>query len=737
MSLHVVTDNIDDINFAELADEPEIIGPIPVIGKDVISVLSCIKGVATKTIKRDKKIENGKIGKIFNLSRHAVNNIDDLYSLLDTIKSDSKSFIIRGEPVGTETREILRRCKDPKSATFQAPKNGNHWICLDLDSVETSIDIKYPKRVISEFLENSPQLGNTTCVYQLTSSYGIKPGIRAHLWFWLSEPRSDQQCKEWLKTLPFAVDNSLFTPVGVHYTADPIYESGRSPKGSRIGIIRKSENSLYIPSGDLESEIRFWETEIRKLGENGNPRHPVINKAAYFLGSWVGAGVLDATELESRLLTACELSEAFDADRLEQIPDEIRRAIADGAQHPRDISNWRALLKLTSKGLIKHELANYLIIFRHHPDCKNVFGFDVRSGTALILKNPPWDKTGNYPREINDADYIEAVGWINSLGISTTAVAPTQSALNAVVRDNPIDKVKSYLDNLPEWDGIPRLNTWLHDICHSPDNKYYREIGKKFLISMIARAYEPGCKADHMLVLIGTQGRKKSTLFEILASGPGKEYFSDTLGDIENPQHYLPTIMGPWITEIADLSAFSHKENEKIKAFLTVKTDRARLAYGRIASTIPRRGVFVGTTNEIEFLSDLTGNRRYWPVETNDIDLNLARESRDQLFAEAKDLYGLDVPWYLDVDTEILAREKQADHTALDPWESAVQKYLSENPEVTSITTTEILEIVEMPINRSTRGTQIRLGQILRRLGFRRERRLVNGIRVWLYSRTN
>ncbi|MFN3462683.1 MAG: VapE domain-containing protein [Terricaulis sp.] len=199
--------------------------------------------------------------------------------------------------------------------------------------------------------------------------------------------------------------------------------------------------------------------------------------------------------------------------------------------------------------------------------------------------------------------------------------------------EHSFDPVQDYLGRLI-WDGRPRLETWLSRYVGAEDTPLHQAFGATALIAAVRRARQPGCKFDNVLVLEGlNQGEGKSSLLRILA---GQEaLFTDQEVLHLNVREQQEAIAGKWIVELSELAGISRGEVERIKAFVSRTHDRARPAYGRITVDQPRRCVFIGTTNQSQYLRDATGNRRFWPVRVGAIDLAAMREDRDQLWAEA------------------------------------------------------------------------------------------------------
>jgi hypothetical protein len=228
------------------------------------------------------------------------------------------------------------------------------------------------------------------------------------------------------------------------------------------------------------------------------------------------------------------------------------------------------------------------------------------------------------------------------------------------------DPVADYLDAL-QWDGTPRLRTWLSVYMGAQATSLNAAMGGLMLIAAVRRVRQPGCKFDQILVLISDEGKNKSSAIEILA---GEGNFSDQTILTADDRGQQEALSGVWLYEIADLAGMSKADTEKVKAFASRRVDRARPAYARARVDKPRRCVFFATTNHSTFLKSQTGNRRFWPVEVGRIDLGALARDRDQLWAEAamienrggQSLFLPEILWGE-------AGEAQRERMDIDPWE--------------------------------------------------------------------
>jgi small GTP-binding protein len=254
----------------------------------------------------------------------------------------------------------------------------------------------------------------------------------------------------------------------------------------------------------------------------------------------------------------------------------------------------------------------------------------------------------------------------------------TKDAVLAVAAERAYHPIKEYLDSLPKWDGISRVENLLIDYFGAADNSYTKAIIRKTMVAAVARIYRPGTKFDSVLILNGPQGIGKSTFFAKLAG----DWFSDslTLTDMKDKSG-AEKLQGYWLLELGELAGMRKTDVEIVKSFISRADDKYRASYGVNVESHPRQCVIVGSTNaESGFLRDITGNRRFWPVRISGNSRKKAwqmtKEEVQQIWAEALVLYEKGEKLYLEGDDVTMATSEQADAMETDEREGLVRTYL-------------------------------------------------------------
>lgn len=334
---------------------------------------------------------------------------------------------------------------------------------------------------------------------------------------------------------------------------------------------------------------------------------------------------------------------------------------------------WLNRLTHDGNGKIAKTINNAVLILENDPLLKGKIVTDEFACCGLVTGRVPWSQETGRRRwkDSDDAGYYNYM----ELFYGITGKEKLDNALLIVGSQNRINDVKEYLKGL-KWDGVRRLDTLLVDYLGAEDSAYVRAVMRKSLCAAVARAVTGGVKYDYMPIFAGPQGIGKSTFLALL----GKGWFSDSLTTFAGKEA-AELIQGTWINEIGELTALSKQETNSVKQFLSKTHDIYRAAYGKRTDKYARRCVFFGTSNEEEFLKDVTGNRRFWPVDVGvhpagkSIWRDLPQEV-DQVWAEAYLYWMLGEPLYLSKELERAAEVMQERHRELSGKEGIVHEFL-------------------------------------------------------------
>lgn len=333
---------------------------------------------------------------------------------------------------------------------------------------------------------------------------------------------------------------------------------------------------------------------------------------------------------------------------------------------------WRARLRTSDKGKPLPDEANVDIALRNAPPIAGLVRYNAFSNRLEIQRDTPW-RNATPGEQWSDRDDTQLMQWMQREQIQIRSAPAISRCVEAVAKDAEFHPVRDYLKGL-EWDGKERISRWLIRYMGARgEEQYLTAVGRRWLISAVARVMRPGCQADHALVLEGLQGAGKSRTARALAVRA--EWFADRLPDIHTADAAIQ-LAGCWVVELAELAAVRKAENEAVKGYLSRTHDNYRPPYGRYRVSVPRQCVFIGSTNESAYLTDRTGNRRFWPVACGDIDLEIFEQDRDQLWAEAYQAYLNQEPWHLDSDEQRMAAGEQEERVVISELEQEVAVYL-------------------------------------------------------------
>lgn len=313
-------------------------------------------------------------------------------------------------------------------------------------------------------------------------------------------------------------------------------------------------------------------------------------------------------------------------------------------------------------------------------------------------------------REISDHDILTMTVFMqNFLGIRRMSDDTVKKAIVAAGRQIIRNEPREWLDSL-KWDGQARIRDSLSKYFGADKSRYVMDASRNFWISMVARVMEPGCQVDNVVILESNQGLGKSSALRVI----GGPYYAETAESMSN-KDFLLLMQGRFLIEIGELEAFSKSEITKIKQMITCRTDRYRAPYGRSAEDHPRMCIFVGSTNEDAYLRDHTGGRRFWPVKCGQvIDQGRLQMDREQLFAEAVELYKDGEPWYKIEGAEA----EQEKRRVADIWEDVIYEKAGM---ISNVDMAEVLKWLDIEVGKAGLAEQHRIGRCMRALGYEKQ----------------
>ncbi len=412
-----------------------------------------------------------------------------------------------------------------------------------------------------------------------------------------------------------------------------------------------------------------------------------------------------------------------------------------------NLPDFSELLIKTKEGTPKAILANAITMLRFHRDWEGVLAFNDFSLYTVTKKPTEWQKSAG----ANWTDYDDSLtaNWLQHFGVLVNSKVAGE-AVQTVAKENRFHPVKDYLKSVT-WDGTLRLERWLITYLGAEDTDFIRAIGPRWLVSAVARIFRPGCQVDHTLLLEGPQGIRKSTALRILASD---EWFADHISELGSKDSRIE-LHGKWVFEIGELDRVRRGELERVKAFLTARTDHFRVPYGRRAEDVPRSCVFAASTNDQTPLTDESGNRRFWPVRCGAIDTQALTRDRDQLWAEAYKRYQEGSPWWLDTqELNDAARKEQDQRYDVGVWDEVILAWLDDPKQRSetdgaqlpiepfdstrdAVTITDLLvHAIGKPVDRCTQADRNQVARCLIHDGWTRKRYGAGDRRgKWFYQR--
>lgn len=364
----------------------------------------------------------------------------------------------------------------------------------------------------------------------------------------------------------------------------------------------------------------------------------------------------------------------YDAERSSSAAEDFADEEADPEEGKKK-KDWKAKLARSKTMEVEKTIPNLDLIFKHDTGLRGI-RFNELTGFIEIKEPVPWKKDVGEWKNADDS------GLSIYLAKNYTAFKRQDmvDVLTQTAMDRKFNPIKDYLGDLPEWDGVPRVETLFIDYLGAEDNAYTREVAKRWLLAAVSRIYTPGCKFDYVPVLSGPAGIGKSTL----AAKLGMDWFSDSLS-LEDMKDKTASekIQGVWIMEIGELKGMRKVDVESVKGFISRQVDRYRPSYGRTVEDHPRLTVYIGTSNAEDYLRDITGNRRFWPLpvsgQTKKKPWDITGEEIAQIWAEVLFYYNEmgETSLILSKEAEKIAEEKQLEALEDDERSGLIEEYLN------------------------------------------------------------
>lgn len=501
------------------------------------------------------------------------------------------------------------------------------------------------------------------------------------------------------------------------------YEAARQAKSQESKKSEPKPASARVPidADEIKTALHFIPPDDRALWlKIGMALASTRNPAAFELwDEWSQGSAKYDEEDQYRVWASLREQKQSDIANPVTLGTLYKEAKARGYERKTDV--WQAQLLKSQKGAIIDCPHNIVLALRNHPEWLSKFAYNEFTGRAECQK-----------REWTDSDNTELMTWLGrEMRFPIRSADHVAQSVDLVARDVSYHPIRQWAEGLPQWDQCARLDSMFADFLGAKGGPYTAFAGKSLVTSMIARIYEPGCLVRNVVILEGPEKIGKSTFVRHL----GYPWTQEVSASLES-KDVLMHLRNCWLGELVELDALSKAAATRIKAFITTTIDHYRPPYGRYAIRQPRITVFVGTTNDAQYLKDTTGNTRFIPVTVAEFNVSAFQAVRDQLFAEALAFYRSHTSdWWMPPDAAfeaeaVIEREMRR---AMDPWEPLIEEYCRGRIEVT---VDDILaDVIDIPKERRGKSEATRAGVILHQFGWRPvgQRTLPTGRRVRIY----
>jgi predicted P-loop ATPase len=370
---------------------------------------------------------------------------------------------------------------------------------------------------------------------------------------------------------------------------------------------------------------------------------------------------------------------------------------------------WRNKMIRNKEGNPTENMSNYMLLLANHEKWHGRFWWDEVKGISMIDEEV-----------ISDHIIADIALWMGSEEkISVRSPGLLEKSIHAVCQDKTRDLIREWIETLPDWDGIFRMDKWPVYALGSAPTPLTRFIGMIIPVSMIARGLNPGIISRYVVILEGPEASGKTRFVRSL----GMNWYSDLSIKLDSKEARM-ILRGTWVVELSELDSLSKSEESKIKAFITDVVDRYVPKYSNNTVSHPRRSIFVGTTNEPEYLRGLTGNTRFIPLVTGrKIDIDIFEGNRKQIFAEALCYYNDHKFGWWEIPKEVLEElePKRNDRRFFNPYEESLEEWLESREEVYWVDIAEFFLQLKSPEQWKDKSMQMQIAQALRACGWERK----------------
>lgn len=749
---------------------------------DTLTILRHQSNLLAKTWRADGTVAAYDQAKFFAPSSVPLAGIADLSAQLSALEGDPHACVIRG----------VYRGDDHATAAGLAPENGrvrrllelfddtpHHWVLVEIDSFEplTADPVRDATAAIDEYI--------TTCLpecfhgaayhWQLSNSAGhaTKGGVlKAHVWFWLATAYTSAQLKAWAAATAIELDTSVLNPVQVHYTAAPVFEAGvTDPVPVRSGFVPALLDdavALVIDQATLDQAQALKPRQRGDLVVTDDPVADRLFEQGRVLGEsregaliiecpWADEHSNDTTGSDSTVWFPAGTN-GYDKGHFKCLhahcADRLDIEFFDAIGYQEDtLAGFEALptvqpdgtpapppppaYERDGKGAILATVENVALACRRPDECGVEIRFDNFRDEIMVAATP-----GEW-RAFKDEDLTELRIVLGQSGFKPVGRELARDVVHKVAKENQFDSAQLWLNSLAH-DGTPRIDSFLSRYFGVADGEYTRAVARYLWTALAGRVLEPGIKADMVPILVGPQGAGKSS--GVAAMVPSPDFFTE-VSFHEKDDDLARKMRGHLLAEIGELRGLRTRDLEGIKAFITRTHERWVPKFMEFSTQFPRRVVFVGTTNQDEFLADETGNRRWLPVRVGVVDVQALHRDHLQLWAEARDLFLVGGVAFR--EAERLAEGIHGDYVVHDPWEEDIAAWLDTPDDFESgatprmrgsLRTKDIAAgALQLAVSSKDSGKARRIAQAMRNLGYREVNKRIHGarMRVWEHMGTH